>query len=305
MNTLRPLTEWPPERRARVKGVFTDIDDTLTDRGHMEAPVLDALFRLRRAGLLVIPITGRPAGWCDLIARMWPVDAVVGENGAFYFRYDQSERRMVRRFVDPPDSRAGKRRRLEKIAEAVLAGVSVLEKLGAEIVEVQMPDVDKYLPAWPILCSAEAVAAHRDHYPERRDDYGQFFRGWLDQGANVSGADYAEANNMRAECNGLVHMAFQDIDVLACPSTIAPAHPVTREILYGPMDDRRGTSFQRYTVPYDFNGMPTLSVPCGLSSERLPLSLQFVGKPLSEPLLCRVGHAYEGATEWHLMRPPE
>ncbi len=123
MNTLRPLTEWLPERRARVKGVFTDIDDTLTDRGHMEAPVLDALFRLRRAGLLVIPITGRPAGWCDLIARMWPVDAVVGENGAFYFRYDQSERRMVRRFVDPPDSRAGKRRRLEKIAEAVLAAV--------------------------------------------------------------------------------------------------------------------------------------------------------------------------------------
>ena len=137
-------------------------------------------------------------------------------------------------------------------AEAVLAAVGVLEKLGAEIVEVQMPDVDHYLPAWPILCSAEAVAAHREHYPERREDYGQWFRGWLDQGANVSGADYAEANNMRAECNGLVREVFREIDVLACPSTLAPAHPVTRETLYGPMDDRRGTAFQRYTVPYDF-----------------------------------------------------
>ena len=167
-----------------------------------------------------------------------------------------------------------------------------------------MPDVDRYLPAWPIMCSAEAVAAHRDYYPERRDDYGRWFRGWLDQGAKVTGADYAAANNMRAECNGLVAGAFQEIDVLACPSTIAPAHPVTPETLYGPMDDRRGTAFQRYTVPYDFNGMPTLSLPCGLSSEGLPLSLQFVGNHLREPLLCRVGHAYESATEWHLMHPP-
>lgn len=190
------------------------------------------------------------------------------------------------------------------LAGAVLAAVGVLEQLGAEVVEVQMPDVDRYLPAWPILCSAEAVAAHREHYPERREDYGQWFRGWLDNGSKVSGADYAEANNLRAECNGLVRRAFQEIDVLACPSTIAPPHHVTPETLYGPMDDRRGTSFQRYTVPYDFNGMPTLSVPCGLSGEGLPLSLQLVGGHLSEPLLCRVGHAYEGATEWHLMHPP-
>ena len=89
----------------------------------MEAPVLDALFRLRRAGLLVIPITGRPAGWCDLIARMWPVDAVVGENGAFYFRYDHDTRRMVRRFADDPESRTENRLRLEAIGEAVLAAV--------------------------------------------------------------------------------------------------------------------------------------------------------------------------------------
>ncbi len=123
MNPLRPLTEWSPELRNRVKGVFADIDDTLTDRGRMEAPVLDALFRLRRAGLLVVPITGRPAGWCDLIARMWPVDAVVGENGAFFFRYDESARRMVRRFMDSPESRAENRRGLKKIGKAVLAAV--------------------------------------------------------------------------------------------------------------------------------------------------------------------------------------
>ena len=191
-----------------------------------------------------------------------------------------------------------------ELASAVLDGVETLRSLGAEIVDIQMPDMDKYLPAWPVLCSSEAVAAHRENYPERRDDYGPWFRGWLDLGAQKSGADYAEANNMRAECNGLVREAFRDIDAMVCPSTIGPAYPVTPEALYGEMDRRRGTSFQRYTVPYDFNGAPTLSVPCGLDSDGLPLSLQFVGKPLSEPSLIRLGAAYESATEHHNLHPP-
>lgn len=191
-----------------------------------------------------------------------------------------------------------------ELASAVLESAETLRALGAEIVEMRMPDVDKYLPAWPALCSSEAVAAHRENYPERRDDYGPWFRGWLDLGAQKSGADYAEANNMRAECNGLVREAFRDIDAMICPSTIGPAYPVTPEALYGEMDRRRGTAFQRYTVPYDFNGAPTLSVPCGLDGDGLPLSLQFAGKPLSEPLLIRLGAAYESATEWHNLRPP-
>ena len=60
----------------------------------------------------------------------------------------------------------------------------------------------------------------------------------------------------------------------------------------------------RFTIPLDFNGAPTLFLPCGLNSEGLPLSIQFVGKYLAEPLLCQMGHAYEQATEWHDLRPP-
>jgi len=191
-----------------------------------------------------------------------------------------------------------------EVAEAVRMGVKVLEGLGAEVVEVDMPDVDSYLRAWPVLCTSEAVAAHEATYPSRKDDYGPFFRAWLDMGAAVTGAEYARANNMRDELNGLLRLAFADIDALACPSMIGPPHPVTAEMNYGPMDNRRGSAFQRYTAPYDFNGAPTLSVPCGLNSEGLPLSLQLVGKHLSEQLLCRIGHAYEQATDWHNLHPP-
>jgi len=190
-----------------------------------------------------------------------------------------------------------------ELAEAVLTGVKVLEDLGAKIIKVQLPDMDQYVAAWPVLCSAEAAAAHETTYPSQRDDYGPWFRGWLDKGAKVTGAEYARANNLRAACTGYLRHAFEQIDVLACPSVSDPPHPVKPEELYGPMPESREPRFQRFTVPFNYNGAPTLSVPCGMNSEGLPLSLQFAGKHLSEPLLCQVGHAYERATEWHKMHP--
>ena len=120
---MRPLADWPSEDRAAIAGVFTDIDDTLTESGRVGAPVFDAMARLRAAGLVVVPITGRPAGWCDLIARQWPVDGVVGENGAFYFRHDDRRRRMIRRFEDDAATRSEKRERLNLIRDEVLAEV--------------------------------------------------------------------------------------------------------------------------------------------------------------------------------------
>lgn len=96
--SIRPLKEFPAEARRRVAVVLTDVDATLTHEGRVPAAAYAALERLRQAGLKVAPVTGRSAGWCDHIARMWPVDGVVGENGAFYFHYDERRRRMVGRY---------------------------------------------------------------------------------------------------------------------------------------------------------------------------------------------------------------
>ena len=161
-----------------------------------------------------------------------------------------------------------------EVVAAVREGLKVMEGLGAEIVDVDLPDIDPYLTYWPTICTSEAVDAHEATYPSRRDDYGPFFREWLDMGAKVTGAEYARATFMRNECGGIFRNAFLDIDVLACPTTVRAAYPVTEESLYGPMDSRRGTFFQRFTVPFDYNGAPTISLPSGLNSEGLPSTLR-------------------------------
>ena len=118
-----PLRELPIELARQVRVVLTDIDDTLTTGGRLESGTYAALERLAQAGMKVIPITGRSAGWCDLIARFWPVAGVVGENGAFFYRYDHVGRRMVRRYVDSESERADKRVRLKVLVEQVLREV--------------------------------------------------------------------------------------------------------------------------------------------------------------------------------------
>lgn len=82
---MRPIDELTTEYAQKIRFVLMDIDDTLTTDGKLLAESYAAMWRLKQAGLIVVPITGRPAGWCDLIAREWPVDGVVGENGAFAF----------------------------------------------------------------------------------------------------------------------------------------------------------------------------------------------------------------------------
>ena len=103
--------------------LFCDIDDTMTTRGLLPRETFDALWNAREAGLRVVPVTGRPAGWCDHIARMWPVDGVIGENGAFYFRkkmLDDERSEITRVHVFSSAERETNRRKLDEIRLEVL-----------------------------------------------------------------------------------------------------------------------------------------------------------------------------------------
>ena len=120
---MRPLAEMPEMDAQRVRLVLTDIDDTLTADGRLPADAYRALEDLFNAGFLVAPVTGRPAGWCDMIARFWPVTGVVGENGALYFAYEPTLRSMRRVYAAGDSTRAANRLRLDAIKVRVLAEV--------------------------------------------------------------------------------------------------------------------------------------------------------------------------------------
>lgn len=114
---MKSLTEF----NSRVDFVLTDIDDTLTDEGLLGPEAYLAMWKLAKAGIHLIPVTGRPAGWCEMIARVWPVSGVIGENGGFYFRY--KDRKMERHFVHDFEAQIENRKKLEKIQAEILTSV--------------------------------------------------------------------------------------------------------------------------------------------------------------------------------------
>ncbi len=117
---MKPFEQISENSKKNIRYVLADIDDTLTVSGRLPAAVFTAMEHRQQENPRVIPITGRPAGWCDHIARMWPVEAVVGENGAFYFRYDDELRKMQRRYFKSEKQRAYDRDKLEKLKTDIL-----------------------------------------------------------------------------------------------------------------------------------------------------------------------------------------
>ena len=121
---LKPLDEIPDTLRQSLRGIFSDIDDTITTNGMLSAEAYSAIENISKRGIDFIPITGRPAGWCDMIARFWPVKGVIGENGAFFFSYDRKNKKMIRRYIQNEKERSEGFKKLEKIKQTVLREVA-------------------------------------------------------------------------------------------------------------------------------------------------------------------------------------
>ena len=120
---MRLINHIPAEVCQNIRGVFFDIDDTVTTDGRLEGSAYLAIEKLHQAGLLTVPITGRPAGWCDMIARFWPVAGVVGENGAFYFAYDRNSSKMRRCYVRSKEQRLEDQTKLTALKKEILQKV--------------------------------------------------------------------------------------------------------------------------------------------------------------------------------------
>ncbi|QNP49931.1 HAD-IIB family hydrolase [Diaphorobacter aerolatus] len=122
---MLPLSLWPLTDRARLHGIFTDIDDTLTTDGAITQDALDSLAALKIAGLHVIPITGRPIGWSEPFAAQWPVDAIVAENGSVAFRHE-GDSRLQRKIYQQQDDSIRQRNyaRMQEVAQQIVLEVS-------------------------------------------------------------------------------------------------------------------------------------------------------------------------------------
>jgi HAD superfamily hydrolase (TIGR01484 family) len=116
---MSPLDQAPAETFGAVRFVLTDMDETLTYRGRLAASTYQALERLQAAGLVVIPVTAAPAGWCDQMARMWPVDGVIGENGGLFMQRAPDGHGVVRRYGLAEAERARARSRLSRVEREV------------------------------------------------------------------------------------------------------------------------------------------------------------------------------------------
>ncbi|HLW72252.1 MAG TPA: amidase [Candidatus Binataceae bacterium] len=191
------------------------------------------------------------------------------------------------------------------VAEAVIDAVRTLERLGARVVKITIPDVEPGISAWTTLCAADAAAAHEHTYPSRASEYGPGFRSFLEIGAEVRGQSYAKAHQVRERFANQVQMMFDQVDVFACPSMAMASLPASAI----PPDasgliDGGSNSLVYFTAPFNLSRNPTLSLPCGQKPGGPPPSLQLVARHLGEATLLRAGAAFERATDWHLQRPP-
>ena len=192
-----------------------------------------------------------------------------------------------------------------EVARALESVLSTLTRMGSTVVEVEMPDVKDSAATWFELCAVEALLANAATWPSRSDEYGPAVRAVLDYGSKVTGASYARANQRRAEFAARLEHMLGGIDCLVCPTMANAASPKSANPSeLSDADWARLVMNDIHTKPFNFSGSPTLSVPCGFSAAGLPLSVQFVGRRLSEAVLCRVGHAFERTTAWHLRHPP-
>lgn len=191
-----------------------------------------------------------------------------------------------------------------EVADAVAQATAVLADAGARIVPVDLTALFEMCSYFALVSGVEALLAHRDNFPARKAELGPTFAGLLKACASASAVDLARAHLLWARVAAGLDEVFDLVDMLCLPSMGVPA-PTIEEV--GPQPDltpEAMTEHMAFTVPFNFSGHPTISLPCGMSSDAMPLSLQLVGRATREVDIIAAAAAFERATSWRSLRPP-
>jgi aspartyl-tRNA(Asn)/glutamyl-tRNA(Gln) amidotransferase subunit A len=189
--------------------------------------------------------------------------------------------------------------------EAVEQAARTLEGLGAAIQEANLDAVEWAAGASYAVISAESYSYHEAWLKSRRGEYGADVRQRLLVGAFVTGAEYLKGQRLRALIRSEVDRALSRLDVLLAPTTPVAATLVGQdEVDIGGQQQLVRPALIRYTRPFNLTGHPAASIPCGFTSQGLPIGLQIIGRPFDEATVLRAADAYQRATDWHTRRPP-
>lgn len=211
-----------------------------------------------------------------------------------------------------------------EVEKRVQDGIAELQKLGASIVEVSLPHTEYALPCYYIIAPAEASAnlarfdgvrfGHRTKAPKDLRDLYDLSRtegfgpevtlritiGTFVLNSGYYDAYYKKAQQVRTLIKNDFMTAFEKVDTIVAPVTPTPA------FRFGEKTDDPIQMYLSdiFTIPCNLAGLPGMSVPCGFTSQKLPVGMQLIGKPLAEAEILQIAHAYEQATPWHTQLPP-
>jgi len=185
------------------------------------------------------------------------------------------------------------------------AAREVLARLGAVLIEVPIPDMEKVGAYFPMVMGPESATIHREWLRTRKDDYSAQVRARLEAGLTVPATFYLDALRARGPLLAeFTETVFSRCDILMVPSGMFPAPTVAESEITGGRDlVAKLTNFPRFTRVFNYLGLPGLSVPAGFTAAGLPVGMQLVGRPFDEAVLLAAGHAYQQATEWHMKVP--
>lgn len=192
----------------------------------------------------------------------------------------------------------------KEVDAAVRKSINVLEELGCRTVEFEFPRVQEIMAAYTTLDSCEASAYHQRSIADRPMDFQPDVRLLLEQGLFIPATYYIQALRIRAAIFRDIMDLFKKFDVMVTPSEPIVAPEVGQQSVgFDGGEETVDNAIVRYLAPFNLTGLPALSIPCGMSSNGLPIGMQVIGKAFDETTVLRVGNAYEQTTDWHTRFP--
>lgn len=183
----------------------------------------------------------------------------------------------------------------QAVTDIVREALGVFEELGARIVDVKMPaTADELVRGWSVTCGVECARAHARYYPERREEYGPVLASLIETGRSATEEDYQGLETLRGRFRSEFDALLESVDLMIAPCM--PSLPPDLEAMNAQVTEEQGRAeFITFTAPFDYSGHPTITLPAGITDDRLPRAFQLVGRLLGEPSLIRAGSAFEHA----------